>query len=70
MTPSEITSHQKGTIECRKEVQAIETKLKAMPPSRERSLALTKLQEARLWLQEDLERLTRSMAEAMLTNRA
>lgn len=43
--------------EARKELDAILQKVKALPSSRERSLAITKIQEAIMWLGMDLKRL-------------
>lgn len=41
----------------RKDIDAIIQNVKALPASRERSLAITKLQEAVMWLGMDLKRL-------------
>lgn len=41
----------------RKETDQIIQKIKELPPSRERSLAITKLQEGVMWLGMDLKRL-------------
>lgn len=43
--------------ELRRDLDAQLQKLKALPPSRERSLAITKLQECIMWLGMDLKRL-------------
>lgn len=43
--------------ECRVAIDKILQKVKALPPSRERSLAITKLQEGIMWLGMDLKRL-------------
>ena len=40
----------------RRDIDAIIQRVKALPPSRERSLAITKLQEAVMWLGMDLKR--------------
>jgi hypothetical protein len=50
---SEIT----GDKEMRRDIDAIIQHVKALPPSRERSLAITKLQEAVMWLGMDLKRI-------------
>lgn len=41
----------------RKDTDAIIQRVKSLPPSRERSLVVTKLQEAVMWLGMDLKRL-------------
>lgn len=41
----------------RKDTDLIIQRVKSLPPSRERSLAITKLQEAVMWLGMDLKRL-------------
>lgn len=46
-----------ATKEQRRDIDAIIQRVKAMPPSRERALAITKLQEAVMWLGMDLKRL-------------
>lgn len=43
--------------ELRRDIDALLQKLKALPPSRERALAITKLQEGIMWLGMDLKRL-------------
>lgn len=43
--------------EARRDGDALIQKIKALPPSRERSLAITKLQEAVMWLGMDLKRI-------------
>lgn len=43
--------------ELRRDIDAQIQKVKGLPPSRERSLATTKLQEAVMWLGMDLKRL-------------
>ena len=43
--------------ELRRDLDAQLQKLKALPPSRERSLSVTKIQEAIMWLGMDLKRL-------------
>lgn len=43
--------------ELRRDIDAQIQKVKALPPSRERSLSITKLQEAVMWLGMDLKRL-------------
>ena len=47
----------KANKELRKELDASLQKLKDLPPSRERSLSITKIQEAVMWLGMDLKRL-------------
>lgn len=44
----------------RKDTDAIIQRVKAMPPSRERSLTITKLQEGVMWLGMDLKRINES----------
>ncbi len=46
-----------GNKTLRKEADAIIQKIKALPPSRERALSITKLQESVMWLGMDLKRL-------------
>jgi len=46
-----------GNKELRKGIDSIIQSVKFMPPSRERSLSITKLQEAVMWLGMDLKRL-------------
>ena len=41
----------------RRDTDALIQRLKALPPSRERSLAITKLQEGVMWLGMDLKRI-------------
>jgi len=41
----------------RRDIDTIIQDVKALPPSRERSLSITKLQEAVMWLGMDLERI-------------
>ena len=43
--------------ELRRDIDAQLQKLKGLPPSRERALSITKLQEAIMWLGMDLKRL-------------
>lgn len=43
--------------ELRRDIDAQIQKVKGLPPSRERSIAITKLQEAVMWLGMDLKRL-------------
>lgn len=43
--------------ELRRDIDAQIQKTKSLPPSRERSLAITKLQEAVMWLGMDLKRI-------------
>lgn len=43
--------------EARRDGDALIQKLKALPPSRERSLAITKFQEGVMWLGMDLKRI-------------
>lgn len=43
--------------ECRVDIDAVLQKVKVLPPSRERSLSVTKLQESIMWLGMDLKRL-------------
>lgn len=43
--------------ELRRDIDAQLQKVKALPPSRERSLCITKMQEAVMWLGMDLKRL-------------
>ena len=43
--------------ELRRDIDAQIQKVKGLPPSRERSLSITKLQEAVMWLGMDLKRL-------------
>ncbi len=45
------------TKQQRKDADAVLQKVKSMPPSRERSLAITKFQEGIMWLGMDLKRL-------------
>lgn len=58
------------TIVARKAVQHAAEMLKDATPSRERSLAITKLQEAVHWLQEDHAQRTHAVARATPTNAA
>ena len=46
-----------GNKMLRKDIDATIQRVKTMPPSRERSLSITKLQEAVMWLGMDLKRL-------------
>jgi hypothetical protein len=46
-----------GNKELRRDIDALIQKLKEMPSSRERSLAITKLQEGVMWLGMDLKRI-------------
>lgn len=41
----------------RRDIDAIIQRIKALPPSRERALAITKLQEGVMWLGMDLKRI-------------
>lgn len=43
--------------ELRRDTDAITQRVKVLPPSRERALAITKLQEAVMWLGMDLKRI-------------
>lgn len=43
--------------ELRRDTDAIIQRVKALPPSRERALSITKLQEAVMWLGMDLKRI-------------
>lgn len=43
--------------ELRRDTDAIVQRVKALPPSRERSLTITKLQESVMWLGMDLKRI-------------
>lgn len=43
--------------ELRRDIDAIIQRVKALPPSRERSLTITKLQEGVMWLGMDLKRI-------------
>lgn len=55
-----ITPHEAEIIADKKLRRAIDAQtqeVKALPPSRERSIAITKLQEAVMWLGMDLKRL-------------
>lgn len=59
-TTTEMTAIEKEVIETkqlRKDTDDIIQRVKALPPSRERSLAITKLQEGVMWLGMDLKRL-------------
>lgn len=56
----EMSQHDYEVIkdkELRRDLDAQIQKVKQLPPSRERSLAITKLQEAVMWLGMDLKRL-------------
>ena len=60
VTQSEMTSHDYEVIknkELRVSIDAQIQKVKGLPGSRERSIAVTKLQEAVMWLGMDLKRL-------------
>ena len=54
MTPDEEIIEDKAL---RRDTDAIIQRVKALPPSRERSLTTTKLQEAVMWLGMDLKRI-------------
>lgn len=54
MTPDQQVIADK---ELRRDTDTIIQRLKAMPPSRERALAITKLQEGVMWLGMDLKRI-------------
>jgi len=47
----------KANKEARRDGDALIQKIKALPPSRERSLAITKFQEGVMWLGMDLKRI-------------
>ena len=47
----------------RKDIDEIIQRIKALPPTRERSLAITKLQEGVMWLGMDLKRINEIDAE-------
>jgi len=49
-----------GNKQLRKDTDEIIQRIKDLPPSRERSLAITKLQEGVMWLGMDLKRLGES----------
>lgn len=49
-----------GNKELRRDTDTIIQRIKNLPPSRERSLAITKLQEGVMWLGMDLKRLGES----------
>lgn len=53
MEEFEITSDKS----LRRDIDEITQKVKNLPPSRERSISITKLQEATMWLGMDLKRL-------------
>lgn len=58
--PDKMSDTDAGIVadkELRRDLDAQLQKLKALPPSRERSLAVTKIQEAIMWLGMDLKRL-------------
>lgn len=58
--PDRVSDTDAGIIadkEIRRDLDAQLQKLKALPPSRERSLSITKIQEAIMWLGMDLKRL-------------
>lgn len=50
--------------ELRRDIDAQIQKVKALAPSRERSLAITKLQEAVMWLGMDLKRINEATGSA------
>ena len=50
--------------ELRRDLDAQLQKLKSLPPSRERSLARTKIEEAVMWLGMDLKRINEANPEA------
>lgn len=58
-TQSEIIADK----ELRRDIDAHIQKVKALPPSRERSLTITKLQEAVMWLGMDLKRINETTGE-------
>lgn len=70
MTTSEIIQQQSENAEAHKLLRAAESKIKELSPTRERALALTNLQQAKHWLQEDQYRLTHELAKAIPTNNA
>ncbi len=49
--------------ELRRDTDAIIQRVKSLPPSRERSLTITKLQEAVMWLGMDLKRINETNPE-------
>ena len=51
--------------ECRRDGDALIQRIKAMPPSRERALAITKFQEGVMWLGMDLKRINDENPGAM-----
>ena len=54
----EVTKHEVvENKQLRKDTDDIIQRIKSLPPSRERSLAITKLQEGVMWLGMDLKRL-------------
>lgn len=55
LTPQELEIVQDKTL--RRDIDAEIQRVKELPPSRERSLCITKLQEAVMWLGMDLKRL-------------
>lgn len=60
VNPSDLTPHDVEVVsnkELRRNIDAQIQKVKELPPSRERSIAVTKLQEAVMWLGMDLKRL-------------
>lgn len=70
MTLLEITKEQKFTADCQKSIRQVEANMKTLKPSRERATALTKIQEARMWLAEDMARLTKELIQITPTNKA
>lgn len=51
--------------ELRRDTDVLIQKLKDLPPSRERALAITKLQEAVMWLGMDLKRISEARPEVL-----
>lgn len=47
--------------ELRRDIDAITQRVKSLPPSRERAITITKLQEATMWLGMDLKRLNEAV---------
>lgn len=54
--------------ELRRDIDAITQRVKAKSPTRERALALTKLQEATMWLGMDLKRIGEQNPELLATD--
>lgn len=60
MPPDSIETEIIADKELRRDIDAQIQKVKSLPPSRERSLCITKLQEAVMWLGMDLKRINES----------